>query len=165
VSDPFAVLGVPRRIDLDERELEQRYLALSRDAHPDHHQQAAADAQAEALRRSAAINDAYRLLRDRWRRAETLVELTAPGAMARTKQLDPEFLGAAIELAEAVATATPGEKPALAARIEQELERRFAAVAQAFAEPQAETAARRLHEARYWRKALADLRGEATHAR
>lgn len=61
VSDYFEVFGLEHKLDLDARDLEQRYYALSRRLHPD-------------LRGSvdgmAALNDAYRTLKDPVRRAE-----------------------------------------------------------------------------------------------
>lgn len=155
--DPFTVFGIEHRLDLDLRSLERRYLQLSRDCHPDlHRAQGAADC-AAVLARAAEINDAWKLLRDPWERARTLVELRAPGAMLAQRALDPEFLATALELAEEVAFAEAGAIPALQSRLQAMADAQFATLARATTAGDYETAARTLHESRYVRKALADL--------
>ena len=44
--------------------LEQRFLQLSWKLHPDNFVNASAEEQADSLKRSSALNDAYRVLRD-----------------------------------------------------------------------------------------------------
>lgn len=155
--DPFAVLGVEHRLDLDERALERRYLQLSRDNHPDLKRARGVTDCAAVLARSAEINDSWRTLKDRWSRARALLEVRAPGALEEHKQLDQEFLLEALELAEDVAQAPPDDLPALRARLRGEEDRAFRAVEDAFAAGDLPLAARRLHESKYVRKACADL--------
>jgi molecular chaperone HscB len=62
--DLFAVLGLPMRIQVDEADLERRYHELSRAVHPDRHQTRGTRAQELSLAASAAVNRAYRTLRD-----------------------------------------------------------------------------------------------------
>ncbi|MBK8976769.1 MAG: Fe-S protein assembly co-chaperone HscB [Planctomycetes bacterium] len=158
-SDPFRTLGLAPDLHLDRGELERRYVELSRASHPDHH---ALDADAarlsELLDRSAAINDAYRTLADRFRRAEALLELRAPGTLDAHKQLDPDFLLAAMELAERVATVGDAGRTALAAEVDALLDADFAAIAAALDAGDHGGAATRLHQSRYHRKARSDLR-------
>ncbi len=154
--DPFAVLGLEPDLELAETALEQRYLQLSRETHPDHHGTADATEQVAILTRAAQINDAYRALRDRWRRAEALLELRAPGVIEAHKKLDPLFLAEAMELAEAVAEAD-GDDPALRARAEAERDARWSTLCAAAAADDWPRAATALHEARYFHKAIADL--------
>ena len=59
----FDRLGLPCRFALDLAELEQKYLARSRELHPDFHQQAAGGAQRASMELTAALNDAKNLLR------------------------------------------------------------------------------------------------------
>jgi molecular chaperone HscB len=73
--DHFEVFGLPRRLVLDEGDLQRRYHELSRQYHPDFHQEAPADHQARILATSARINAAYRTLRDPIRRIEYLIRL------------------------------------------------------------------------------------------
>ena len=157
VLDPFAVFGVERRLDLDERALEKRYLQLSRDLHPDRNRAAGVEDCAAVLARAAEVNDAWRLLRDRWERARVLLETQAPGALERHKQLDADFLLDAMELAEQVSLAEPSTVPDLRNRLAAQVDAAYAALRAAFAQRDHALAARRLHESKYLRKALADL--------
>ncbi len=155
--DPFAVFGLPRSLDLDEKALEQRYLRLSRECHPDlHRARDTADCIA-VLQRSAEINDAWKVLRDPWQRARALVELLSPGVLDRTKKLDPTFLADALELAEQVAMANGDAVPPLRTRIAAALDADFAVVRSELHRGAVEAAARRLHASHYHRKALQDL--------
>ncbi|HLU38476.1 MAG TPA: Fe-S protein assembly co-chaperone HscB [Planctomycetota bacterium] len=156
--DPFAVLGVPVDLDLDPALLEARYLAASRACHPDHHAGADPDARIALLDRAAAVNNAYRVLRDRWRRAEAIVELRAPGALERHKQLPPDFLAEALDLAEEVAAARGGpDTAALRARVQAMVDADWNALRDAVAAGDFAAAATTLHKSRYHRKALQDL--------
>lgn len=145
-------------MDLDAATLEARYLALSLATHPDRHAGADAATQDEVLTRAAALNDAYRVLRDPWSRARTLCERLAPGALDAHAKLGPDFLGAAMELAEDVAHCAPAALPALAARIDAGLAEYLARVRDALDRGDGVHAARLLQEVRYWQKARADLR-------
>jgi molecular chaperone HscB len=73
--DHFARLGLARRWQLDRDALEDRYLEASRHVHPDRHANAEASTRRAALEHSAALNEAYAVLRDPVRRAEYLVKL------------------------------------------------------------------------------------------
>lgn len=73
--DHFARFGLPPRWKLDREVLESRYLEQSRRVHPDRHATADAATRRAALEHSAALNEAYAVLRDRVRRAEYLVKL------------------------------------------------------------------------------------------
>ncbi len=60
----FDVLGLPTRLALNEKDLSHHYYALSRLYHPDFHQNASPAERLRALRRTAAVNDAFTILRD-----------------------------------------------------------------------------------------------------
>lgn len=155
--DPFAVFGLEHSLDVDEKTLEQRYLRLSRECHPDlHRARDTADCIA-VLQRSAEINDAWKVLRDPWQRARALVELLSPGVLDRTKKLDPVFLADALELAEEVSAASGAAVAPLRARITEALEADFVAVRGELNRGAIDAAARRLHASHYHRKALQDL--------
>lgn len=62
--DYFDIFGIPVQLQVDKTGLHARFIALSRQFHPDYHAQAAADAQAEALDKSALLNKAYRTFQD-----------------------------------------------------------------------------------------------------
>ena len=63
-ADHFALLGLPRRLDLDLADLERRYHDAARLVHPDRHHAASPADQARSVTASAALNRAYRTLRD-----------------------------------------------------------------------------------------------------
>ena len=159
--DHFAVLGLPRSFALDLPALERSYLQKSRELHPDHQRHLGEERQAELLRRSAELNNAYKALKDPFDRAEHLVEILDPEAMARAKNLPRDFLLDAMELAERVADCAGGEAQALAAEILEQIDEFLRRLAQTFAHGQdrrtAAEAADLLHRSKYWRKALQDL--------
>jgi len=74
-GDHFAVLGMPRRFDLDLAEVEARYKELSRKFHPDRFARADPRARAASLQRTVQLNEAWRALKDPVRRAESLLAL------------------------------------------------------------------------------------------
>ena len=74
-ADRFAVLDVPRRLTVARDELERRYLDASRAVHPDRHQTADERTRALSLAASAAVNQAYRTLRDPVERGRYWLEL------------------------------------------------------------------------------------------
>jgi molecular chaperone HscB len=159
--DPFTVFGVPRTLDLDARELERRYLRLSRECHPDHLRTQDANDCLAVLQRAAEVNDAWKTLRDPWTRAKALLEAESPGVLDANKKLDPAFLADALELAEEVAFVRPDHVPALRARLQQALEADFAALRADVGRADLPAAARRVHGAHYHKKALADLEHKA----
>ena len=157
MANPFAILGVAPTMDLDPMALERRYLELSRACHPDHHASADASTQAATMLRAAELNDAYRTLRSPWQRARVLCEQLAPGVTEATKNLPPEFLMTALELAEDVAHASPDSGAVLEQRIDARLDAYLIQIRTALARGDARDAAQALHEARYWQKARTDL--------
>jgi molecular chaperone HscB len=85
-GDYFGFLGVPRKLNLDTADLEQRFRALSRQFHPDYFYNATASERLASLERSSYLNDAYRTLRQPIARIEYLLELEGlgVGSSART---------------------------------------------------------------------------------
>ena len=74
-TDFFTALGVPRRLNLDVRALEESFYALSRRYHPDRFATADPKVRITSLEASALINRAYKALKIPWDRARYLVEL------------------------------------------------------------------------------------------
>jgi len=159
--NPFAILGISPQLDLDPKELERRYLHLVRQAHPDHARAETDGEVVTVLSRSAALNDAYKIVRDPWSRARALVEYLEPGALDAEKKLSPTFLAQAMELAEEVAHARGDGARHLHDRLVGELASAFDRLRAAFAAGKAREAARLVHEGRYFQKALADLEEHA----
>ncbi|MFO0829223.1 MAG: Fe-S protein assembly co-chaperone HscB [Phycisphaerales bacterium] len=99
-DDPFALLGLPRRFSIDESRLRAARTRLLAAAHPD---RAGGDAgaTADAARRSAAINDAFRAISAPVARAETLLRLLGAPSRASEPQ-SPAFLMEMMELRESL---------------------------------------------------------------
>jgi molecular chaperone HscB len=93
----FERLGLPRRFRLDAEALERSYLAHSRLVHPDH-----AGDTPEALQASAALNEAYAILREPFRRAEYLLQVEGGPSAADVKQMPAAFLEEMLELRERI---------------------------------------------------------------
>jgi molecular chaperone HscB len=74
-ADHFAVLGLPRVLPVDRTDLERRYHDVARRVHPDRHQTAGAGEQSLSMAASAAVNRAYRTLRDPVARGRYWLEL------------------------------------------------------------------------------------------
>lgn len=73
--DFFSFMGLPRKLQLDEAQLESTFYSLSRQFHPDYFMRASQDEQQASMERSSVLNDAYRTLRDRIARAAYLLHL------------------------------------------------------------------------------------------
>ena len=111
--DHFEVFGLPRRLAIDGAELQRKFYELSRRGHPDFHQGAPPERQAEILEASARLNAAYRALRDPIARIEYLVRLeegreTREGATVKPKA-PPELLEEMFEIQEALQDAQSGQ--------------------------------------------------------
>ena len=140
MSDYFTVFGLPRKLEVDGEALQRRFYELSRQHHPDFHQGADAERQAEALGQSALVNRAYRALREPLARVEYLIALeegreVREGATDKPKA-PRELLEEMMEVQEALeeAKAAQGENLAGEAgtRLREErrrLEERYAAEA------------------------------------
>jgi molecular chaperone HscB len=110
--DHFEVFGLPRRLGIDAAQLQRKFYELSRQSHPDFHQTAPPERQAEVLEASARLNAAYRALRDPIARVEYLVRLeegreTKEGAAVKPKA-PPELLEEMFEIQEALQEARAG---------------------------------------------------------
>jgi len=89
--DYFTCLGLPRRLTIDQRQLESKFYELSRAFHPDFYQNKSAAEQTISLSNSAQLNSAYRTLRDPIERAEYLLGLEA-GAVKEIRNSPPADL-------------------------------------------------------------------------
>lgn len=74
-GDYFAFFGVPRKLNLDLGDLEQRFRNLSRQFHPDYFYNATPAERRASLERSSYLNDAYRTLKQPVARIQYLLEL------------------------------------------------------------------------------------------
>ena len=102
-QDYFAIFGLPRKLWIEMPGLEQKFLQLSWKLHPDNFVNASAEEQADSLKRSSALNDAYRVLRDPVARVEYLLEIEGARKEGEQKQqAPPELLEEVFELNESL---------------------------------------------------------------
>lgn len=137
MTDPFDILGVEPRFDLDLRMLEQRHRDLSRALHPDRYAGAPAAERRLALGRAIEANDALRALRDPIRRAEALLRRAGVDAGDEAAQkASPALLMEMMEAREALSEAAKAKDLARVARLGDEMRAReqatLAAIASAF---------------------------------
>jgi molecular chaperone HscB len=135
--DHFDVLGMPRRYHLDGAQLEERYLALQKETHPDRFAKAMPRERVEAVVRNTELNDAYRVLKNNIKRAEYILKLEGidvgeekpRSTDAPTKQLvvDPKLLMEVMELRESLAEARSDGNEAQAATLTEDVRGRQAA--------------------------------------
>jgi molecular chaperone HscB len=103
-SDPFGLLGLPPRFDLDPQVIETAFFDRTKELHPDRFATAPAAERVAALSRSRALNDAYQTLKKPVPRAEFLLE-RAGVSIGDNERLDPAFLMEILELREELAEA------------------------------------------------------------
>jgi molecular chaperone HscB len=123
-ADHFAVLGVPRRYDLDLATVEAAYKDLSRKLHPDRFARADARARRASLQRTVQLNEAWRALKDPLKRAEYLLELAGVkiatddgGARSGGVGASPALLLEMLELREELGDARTGHDDAKVRRL------------------------------------------------
>jgi len=132
--DHFARLGLPAALDTDAAALDKAYFARQRQWHPDRFVGKPAEQRAKASVEAAALNDAYRTLKDPLARAVYLaglngVELPGDGKTIDDPELLMEAMEAREELHEAGNIATVD---ALAAKTQDELQKSLAALGNLF---------------------------------
>ena len=93
MNQHFTLFGLPETFQIDENALETRYRALAAGCHPDRFASASAFEQKQAVMMAAAVNEAYRILKNPVDRAASL--LTAQNIDADAPEhtaFAPEFL-------------------------------------------------------------------------
>lgn len=146
MSDYFTVFGLPRKLEVDAEALQRRFYELSRQHHPDFHQGAGAERQAEVLGQSALVNRAYRALRDPLARVEYLIALeegreTREGATDKPKaprELLEEMMEVQEALEEARAEGLAGDAGTRLREERRRLQERYTAEAAAIVARSAE---------------------------
>jgi molecular chaperone HscB len=99
-TDLFRVLGLPRRLVVDRPVLDERYHASSRAVHPDRHQAATERDRELSLAASAAVNRAYRSLRDPIARGRYWLELHGSPLGERNNRVPPALAALVFETQE-----------------------------------------------------------------
>ncbi len=99
-ADYFQVLDVPRRLCLDADFLQRRYYELHRRLHPDLYQTKPQAARQASLRNTAALNRAYRTLRDPVDRGLYWLTLHDESLGANNNRVPPDLAALVFELQE-----------------------------------------------------------------
>jgi molecular chaperone HscB len=126
MQDHFQRLGLPRRFLVDVGELERAYLALSRAIHPDYHLTGSDAELSASVELSAALNEAYNILRDPFTRADYYLNLEGGPSASEHKQLPQNFLAEMLEAREEVELARG--MPAKVAKLDEEFGKRLAVI-------------------------------------
>jgi len=121
VADHFTLLDLPRRFDLDADDIQRKFLALSRHAHPDFHADDTPEVQQLHLQVSAALNQAYQTLKDPASRAAYLLMLFGGKSSADDKSVPEGFLGQMMMMQEELTDALQAGDKAEIARIAEVL--------------------------------------------
>ncbi len=101
--DHFARLGLPAALDLEPAALDRGYFALQRQWHPDRFVGRPPEERAKASTEAAALNDAYRTLKDPLSRAVYFAQLKGVELPGDGKTIDdPDLLMEAMEAREAL---------------------------------------------------------------
>jgi molecular chaperone HscB len=106
--DLFDVLGLPHRLTIAREALERRYLDASRIVHPDRHQTADERTRVLSVSASAAVNLAYRTLREPVARGRYWLELHGEALGRDNNQVPPGLLTLVFETQEALETFRAG---------------------------------------------------------
>ncbi|MFB3894616.1 MAG: Fe-S protein assembly co-chaperone HscB [Phycisphaerae bacterium] len=122
MTDYFALMGLPRRFDLDEDVLRQKFFALNRHVHPDKHEDESPEVRQLSLAMSAAVNDAFRTLKDPATRAGYLLELHGGKSSAADKSVPDGFLETMMMMQEELADAKAAGNTAVIARLKEVLQ-------------------------------------------
>lgn len=97
--DYYGLLGLPRKLNLTQEELQNRFYELSRRLHPDVFTRKSETERRYALEASSILNDAYRTLRDPVKRANYVLKQEGFDiGEQRSKDVPPELLEEVFEL-------------------------------------------------------------------
>jgi len=98
----FDLFCVDQTYDLDEAELHDKYLCLSRTTHPDMVSRESQEMHKRALLLNAELNQAYDTLRDPVKRADYLLSLFGGPSPSEDKSVPGNLLGEVMELREEI---------------------------------------------------------------
>jgi molecular chaperone HscB len=148
------------RFDLAEEELHQRYVRLQQQLHPDRFVNRSAPEKTYALEHSAALNEAYDVLKNPYQRALLLLTLKGQDMSGETTATiaDPALLEEILDLREQLAEAAePEQMSTLQREIHSLYQHTLDTLTQAFSTQrydEAKSLTRRLH---YLQKMLEDI--------
>jgi molecular chaperone HscB len=102
--DYFQILGIESRLIIDGDALDRRYFDLSRRVHPDRFQTGSAQARIASLGNTAALNRAYRTLRDPVERGLYWLGLQGESLGANNNQVPADLAALVFEVQEHIET-------------------------------------------------------------
>jgi molecular chaperone HscB len=117
----FDLFGIAPTYDLDERALHRKYLALTRNVHPDVAGQASPENRQHALAISAEMNRAYDTLRDPVARAEYLLSLACGAATPDSRSVPQQLLAEVMMLREEIEEAHTAHDQAAIERLRRQV--------------------------------------------
>ena len=98
-SNYFDFFGLPHKLNLDSKDLESRFYALSKQWHPDRFARASAEQRRISEDATATLNDGYRTLKEPIARAEYLLkEHGFDVGEQKSSNIPPELLEEVFEL-------------------------------------------------------------------
>ena len=163
--DHFARLGLPAALDIEASTLDRAYFDLQRQWHPDRFATKAAEERARASVEAAALNDAYRTLKDPLSRAVYLAELKGVELPADGKTIDdPDLLMEAMDAREELQEASSvAEVDSLARFAREDLEKELVDLRRMFSENDKAAIRRTLLRLRYLDKFAEEARARRTN--
>ena len=166
-DDDFVLFDLPRQFAQDTAQIDERWKALQRQAHPDKFAAHGAAAQRLALQWSVRINEARQRLRDPLKRATYLCELNGHAVDAENNTAMPaEFLMQQMQWREELDEAeTPAQWQALATDVQQAQTDTLQALAQSIDQQQDFAAAvQHIRCLMFMRRFAQDLQARQTQA-
>jgi molecular chaperone HscB len=163
--DHFARLGLPAALDLDPATLDRAYFAGQRQWHPDRFANRPAEERVRASVEAAALNDAYRTLKDPLERAVYLARLKGIELPGDGKTIDdPDLLMEAMEAREALHEAeTSDAVDALAGKVRSDMQAALAELASLFLAKDKTAIRKALLRLRYLDKFVEEARARRTN--
>ena len=160
-TDYFTFFALPRKLALDAAALERRFEQLSWKLHPDNFHRATAYEQELSLEKTAALNDAFRTLRDPVARVEYLLGLEGVRREGEIKQqAPPDLLAEVFELNEYLEELRDARRTMGDAREMEELKHRLEKARSSFQEKMDGVLSELTAQFRRWDE-LVDSNGDA----
>lgn len=97
-ADYFSTLGLERRLNYGQQEVEEQFHTLSRKFHPDFYQSKSLKEQELSLENASTLNKAYRTLRDPISKIEYLIQLELGEGEGIRCQVPPDLLEEVLDL-------------------------------------------------------------------
>lgn len=157
-TDYFVLLDMEHRFDINQAALEKNYFALQQQLHPDRFVNRLEQERTEALQQSMTVNDAYRTLKDPFKRGEYLLSLQGMRVKEGQGSVKPsqETLMAMMELRERLEETA--DLTSIVTEVEEERKSLLITLAALFTTKHYEAAAQEVIRLRYLDKALEEVK-------